>query len=61
MPEMKTVMDALAEKGLRDKVKIMVGGAPVNQKYADSIGADAYARDAGQAVPVAKELAGVQL
>jgi len=59
MPEMKTVIDALKEKGLRDKVKIMVGGAPVNQKYADDIQADGYARDAGQAVPVAKNLAGI--
>jgi corrinoid protein of di/trimethylamine methyltransferase len=59
MPEMKTVIDALEGKGLRDKVKVMVGGAPVNQKYADDIGADGYARDAGQAVPVAKSLAAV--
>ena len=59
MSEMKTVIDALEEKGLRDKVKVLVGGAPVNQKYADEIGADAYARDAGQAIPVAKSLAGI--
>jgi corrinoid protein of di/trimethylamine methyltransferase len=60
MPEMKTVLDALQKNGLRDKVKVMVGGAPVNQMYADEIGADAYARDAGQAVPVAKSLAGIE-
>ncbi len=59
MPAMKTVINALEQKGLRDKVKIMVGGAPVNQKYADDIGADGYAHDAGQAVPVAKNLAGI--
>jgi 5-methyltetrahydrofolate--homocysteine methyltransferase len=58
MPGMKAVIDALTEKGLRDTVKIMVGGAPVNQKYADDIGADGYARDAGQAVQVAKKLVG---
>ena len=57
MPAMKTVIDALQKKGLRDKVKIIVGGAPVNQMYADEIGADAYARDAGEAVPVARSLA----
>ena len=59
MPEMKTVIDALEEKGLRNKVKVMVGGAPVNQKYADGIGADGYARDAGQTISVAKNLLGI--
>ena len=56
MPEMKKVMDALTEAGLRDKVKVIVGGAPVNQKYAGDIGADGYAPDAGGAVALVKRL-----
>jgi 5-methyltetrahydrofolate--homocysteine methyltransferase len=56
MPEMKTIIDVLKEKGLREQVKIMVGGAPVNRKFADDIGADGYAKDAGGAVSMAKEL-----
>lgn len=56
MPQVKDVIDALTEAGLRDKVKIMVGGAPVNQKFADDVGADAYGADAGEAVAVAKKL-----
>ncbi|UCF95274.1 MAG: cobalamin-dependent protein, partial [Desulfobacterales bacterium] len=56
MPEMKKVIDALTEAGLRDKVKVIVGGAPVNKKYADSIGADGYAPDAGEAVALVKRL-----
>jgi 5-methyltetrahydrofolate--homocysteine methyltransferase len=58
MPEMRKVIDALGEAGLRDKVKVLVGGAPVNQRFADEIGADAYAPDAGAAVEVVKRLAG---
>jgi len=56
MPEMKKVIGALEESGLRNKVKIMVGGAPVNEKYANQIGADAYAMDAGESVDAAKRL-----
>jgi len=56
MPKFKETMDALKAAGLRDRVKIMVGGAPVNQAYADQIGADAYARDAVEAVARAKSL-----
>jgi len=56
MPEMRRFIEALGRKGLRDRVKILVGGAPVNQRFADEIGADAYAADAGQAVEVAKSL-----
>jgi corrinoid protein of di/trimethylamine methyltransferase len=56
MPQMKKVIDALEENGLREKVKIMVGGAPVNEKYAGQIGADAYAMDAGESVDTAKKL-----
>ena len=56
MPMMKATIDALAEKGVRDQVKIMIGGAPVTQVYADEIGADGYAPDAGSAAKMAKAL-----
>jgi 5-methyltetrahydrofolate--homocysteine methyltransferase len=56
MPSMKATVDALAEAGLRQQVKIMVGGAPVNQAYADAIGADGYAQDASQAAALARSL-----
>ncbi len=56
MPQMKKVIEALEQNGLREKVKIMVGGAPVNEKYSKQIGADAYALDAGESIDVAKEL-----
>lgn len=56
MPMMKTTIDALAESGLRDQVKVMVGGAPVTQDFADQIGADGYAHDAGSATKLAKAL-----
>jgi 5-methyltetrahydrofolate--homocysteine methyltransferase len=58
MPMMKQTVAAVTESGLRDQVKIMVGGAPVTQAYADSIGADAFAQDAGSAAKTAKALAG---
>ncbi|MDA8217923.1 MAG: corrinoid protein [Dehalococcoidales bacterium] len=54
MPNMKKAIDALKEAGLRDQVKVLVGGAPVTQRYADEIGADAYAPDASTAVDAAK-------
>ena len=56
MPMMKKTIDALAASGLRDGIKILVGGAPVSQKYADEIGADGYAPDAGSAVRIAKAI-----
>jgi 5-methyltetrahydrofolate--homocysteine methyltransferase len=56
-PVMKTVIEALAKAGLRDKVKVLVGGAPVTSAYAKQIGADAYAPDAATAVDVARGLA----
>ena len=56
MPAMKATIDALADAGLRDKVKVMVGGAPVTQAYADQIGADGYAPDASSAARKAQEL-----
>ncbi len=57
MPMMKQTIDAVVESGLRDQVKIMVGGAPVTQAFADDIGADAFAPDAGSAAKSAKALA----
>ncbi len=58
MPEMRKVIAALEEAGLREGVKVLVGGAPVNQRFAAEIGADAYAPDAGAAVETAKRLLG---
>ena len=55
MPSMGSVIDLLKEKELRDKVKIIVGGASVNQEFADSIGADGYALEAGSAVEWVKK------
>jgi len=56
MPKMPETINVLKEAGLRNKVKVMVGGVPLNQSFADQIGADAYARDAVEAVIKAKEL-----
>jgi len=50
MPEMKKVIDALKEAGLRDRLKVLVGGAPVTQSFADEIGADYFAADAAHAI-----------
>ena len=58
MTYMKDVIDAVEAAGIRDKVKIMVGGAPVNQAFADEIGADGYSDNANSAVQVAKHLIG---
>jgi 5-methyltetrahydrofolate--homocysteine methyltransferase len=58
MVNMKTTIEALEEAGLRDSVKIMIGGAPVTAAFAEEIGADAYAPDAASAVDVARELVG---
>ena len=57
MPAMKQTVDAIVESGLRDQVKILVGGAPVTQAFADEIGADGFAADAGSASKLAKQLA----
>lgn len=54
MPMMKKTVDAIVASGLREKVKVLIGGAPVNQKFAEDIGADGYAPDAGSAVKAAK-------
>ena len=53
---MKTTIDAFQAAGLREKVKIMVGGAPVTQQYADAIGADGFTDSAGSAVALARKL-----
>lgn len=58
MNYMKDVISAVNEAGLRDSVKIMVGGAPVNADFAKEIGADAYTTDANEAVVVARQLLG---
>jgi len=60
MGSMKDIIDGLEETGVRDSVKVMIGGAPVTQEYADRIEADGYARDAGSAVHKAMELLGVE-
>lgn len=59
MPAMKETIEALKAEGVRDSVKIMIGGAPVTQNYADEIAADGYSADAASAVDKAKELLGV--
>jgi 5-methyltetrahydrofolate--homocysteine methyltransferase len=56
MPMMKTVIEAIEEKGLRNSVKIMIGGAPVTESYAQEIGADLYTADASTAATEAKKL-----
>jgi 5-methyltetrahydrofolate--homocysteine methyltransferase len=59
MPGMKDTIDTLAESGLQGQVKVMIGGAPITQDFADEIGADGFAPDASSAVRTAKELLGV--
>jgi 5-methyltetrahydrofolate--homocysteine methyltransferase len=56
MPNMKNTIEALKEAGIRDQVKVIIGGAPVTQTYADQIGADGYAEDASRAVAKARSL-----
>jgi 5-methyltetrahydrofolate--homocysteine methyltransferase len=56
MPGMQATIEALQEAGVRDTVKVMIGGAPVTQAFADKIGADAFAPDAASAVDVARSL-----
>ncbi len=58
MPNMGKTIQALNEAGLRQKVKVMIGGAPVTQKYANEIGADGFAPDANQATAEARKLIG---
>ncbi|MHB9024387.1 MAG: corrinoid protein [Armatimonadota bacterium] len=56
MPGMKQVIDALVATGQRESIKVMIGGAPVTQKFCDEIGADGYAADAASAVDLVKSL-----
>jgi len=56
MPNMSKVVDSINEAGLHDSVRIMIGGAPVTQEYADKIGADGYSKDASAATRLAKKL-----
>jgi corrinoid protein of di/trimethylamine methyltransferase len=59
MPAMKTTMEALKNAGVRDRIKVMIGGAPVTQQYADEIGADGYGENASVAVNLARRLVGI--
>jgi 5-methyltetrahydrofolate--homocysteine methyltransferase len=56
MPYMKVVIDTLKEKGVRNEFIVLVGGAPLNESFAQAVGADAYCRDAAVAVETAKAL-----
>jgi corrinoid protein of di/trimethylamine methyltransferase len=56
MPEMGRVIESIVEKGIRDQLKIIVGGAPLNAKFAEDIRADGYGKDAGEAVELVKKL-----
>ncbi|MEM3699668.1 MAG: corrinoid protein [Candidatus Bathyarchaeia archaeon] len=56
LPEQKTVIETLKREGLRDKVKVIIGGAPASKEWAEEIGADGYGADAAEAVEVVKKL-----
>ena len=56
MPYMKVVVDTLKEKGMRNDYIVLVGGAPLNEAFAESVGADAYCRDAAVTVETARAL-----
>jgi 5-methyltetrahydrofolate--homocysteine methyltransferase len=56
MPSIETSIQAIKDAGLRDSIKIMIGGAPVTQEYADEIGADGFAVDASRAVTLANSM-----
>jgi len=60
MDGMRIVIEKLKEKGIRDNVKVMVGGSPISQKYANEIGADGYSANAVGAVKLAKRLTGIR-
>ena len=60
MPYMKTVIDTMVEKGIRDDYIVLVGGAPLNEDFGKSVGADAYCRDAAVAAETAKALVGAR-
>ncbi|MCL2045096.1 MAG: corrinoid protein [Oscillospiraceae bacterium] len=61
MTNMAKVIELLNERGLRDKFKVMVGGGPISQAYADRIGADGYSKNAAEAVRLAKSLLGMEV
>jgi len=56
MPNMAVTIETFIDEGIRDDVKIMVGGAPVSQEFADDMGADGYGKDAMECVAIAKKL-----
>ncbi len=58
MPQMRQVIESLEKNGLRDQVKIMIGGAPVDTAFAEKIGADGYGKDAAEAVQIARGFVG---
>ena len=58
MPAMQTTLKALEDGGMRQQVKVVIGGAPVTQRFADQIGADGYAADGGSAIQVCRKLIG---
>jgi len=58
MPYMKVVIQALKDKGIRDKYVVLVGGAPLNEEFAMAVGADAYCRDAAIAAETARKFVG---
>jgi 5-methyltetrahydrofolate--homocysteine methyltransferase len=60
MPNMGRTIQAFEDAGLRDEVRIMVGGAPLSQEFADDMGADGYGRDAMDCVALAKRLLGLE-
>jgi methanogenic corrinoid protein MtbC1 len=59
MPAMRTTIQALESAGVRNRVKVLIGGAPVTQQYADEIGADGYSDNASGAVTMVKNLCAV--
>jgi 5-methyltetrahydrofolate--homocysteine methyltransferase len=59
LPAMKATLDAFRSAGMRDRVKVMIGGAPVTQSFADAIGADAYGENAASSVQLARRLVGI--
>lgn len=56
MPQMKVIIDEIKKQNLRDTIKVIIGGAPITQHYADQIGADGFATDASSAVALARSL-----
>jgi 5-methyltetrahydrofolate--homocysteine methyltransferase len=59
MPSMKTTLEALQSAGVRERIKVMIGGAPVTESHAQAIGADGYADNAASAVGLARRLIGL--